>query len=527
MKRITPYDFQSAAVAELIASTGNPLVVKATGTGKSIDIAEACRLMQVPALVLVPTQELCEQNEEAVRAVWPEADVGILCGGLRRREHQAQVLIATTRSVYELKKRDRLGEIGRREVIFVDEAHGVRPERLGMIHEIIGVLRPVKVAGLTATAYRLDSGLLDEGEDRLFDSVVYEFGLLDGIAWRGPAGERLLVPLTARKTATMIDTKGVKIHGGDFVQGRELAERANSVIDAAVDEMIRRAEGRQRWLAFCCAGDHPYKVADALQARGVTAETVTYRTNGNARRDIIARFRRGDITCLTGMNVFTTGFNVREIDLIAFLRPTMSPSLYVQMAGRGTRWVEGKENCLVLDFARNVERLGPVDNPRIRDRKDVGPGDMKACPECDTYVPVFASYCDHCGHVFEQRPTEPKAKHEVVASDLPVISTDQDLVWHSIRYMNVKPHSKVQTSVRLGFLTTRGHWFNKYLSFDSPNMTARHYARQGWRELCGNLPAPASTVEALKRGNELKTPSQIGVRWDGKYWNVKVTRHAG
>jgi DNA repair protein RadD len=61
------------------------------------------------------------------------------------------------------------------------------------------------------------------------------------------------------------------------------------------------------------------------------------------------------------MGVLTTGFNAPAVDLIALLRPTKSAGLYVQMVGRGTRLAPGKENCLVLDFAGNVRRHGPID----------------------------------------------------------------------------------------------------------------------------------------------------------------------
>ncbi len=52
------------------------------------------------------------------------------------------------------------------------------------------------------------------------------------------------------------------------------------------------------------------------------------------------------------MGVLTTGFNAPAVDLIAMLRPTKSAGLYFQMAGRGTRLAEGKENCLEFKLVR-------------------------------------------------------------------------------------------------------------------------------------------------------------------------------
>ena len=88
-----------------------------------------------------------------------------------------------------------------------------------------------------------------------------------------------------------------------------------------------------------------------------------------AERDrIIAAFKRDEVRALASMGVLTTGFNAPAVDLIAMLRPTKSTGLYVQMAGRGTRLAPGKENCLVLDFAGNVARHGPIDLVKPKDK---------------------------------------------------------------------------------------------------------------------------------------------------------------
>ena len=96
------------------------------------------------------------------------------------------------------------------------------------------------------------------------------------------------------------------------------------------------------------------------------------------------------------MGVLTTGFNAPAVDLIAMLRPTKSTGLYVQMAGRGTRLAPGKENCLVLDFAGNVARHGPIDLVKPKDKTN-GRGDgeapTKVCPACQTINPLAARVC--------------------------------------------------------------------------------------------------------------------------------------
>ena len=112
---------------------------------------------------------------------------------------------------------------------------------------------------------------------------------------------------------------------------------------------------------FCAGVEHATHVAEAIRERGVSCATIFGDTPTAERDRIIAAFKRGEIRALASMGVLTTGFNAPAVDLIAMLRPTKSAGLYVQMAGRGTRLAPGKDNCLVLDFAGNVARHGPVD----------------------------------------------------------------------------------------------------------------------------------------------------------------------
>src|SRR4029079_8138707 len=94
--------------------------------------------------------------------------------------------------------------------------------------------------------------------------------------------------------------------------------------------------------------------------------------------------RAGEVRALVNNNILTTGYDDPTIDLIMVLRPTMSVVLWVQMLGRGTRPVfppgydsetleqrmaaimaSGKFDCLVLDYAGNTRRLGPINDPVI------------------------------------------------------------------------------------------------------------------------------------------------------------------
>ena len=210
--------------------------------------------------------------------------------------------------------------------------------------------------GFTATPYRLDSGMLHEGKGALFTDIAYE------VSVRQLIDDGYLCPLVSKAAETKLDVSGVGSRGGEFIPGQlQAAVDLPEITEAAIDEVVRLGADRRSWLAFCAGVEHATHVAEAIRARGFTAATIFGDTPKPERDRIIAAFKRGEIRALASMGVLTTGFNAPGVDLIAMLRPTKSTGLYVQMAGRGTRLAPGKADCLVLDFAGNVARHGPID----------------------------------------------------------------------------------------------------------------------------------------------------------------------
>jgi DNA repair protein RadD len=138
--------------------------------------------------------------------------------------------------------------------------------------------------------------------------------------------------------------------------------------------------------------------------QGITADCVIGDTPAADRAKMLAEFKAGRITALTNANVLTTGFDHPSIDLIAMLRPTMSPGLYVQMAGRGLRIAPGKTDCLVLDFAGVVDQHGPITavKPPPKKGDKIGEAPVKVCDNCQEIVHISCKVCPACGAEFPE-----------------------------------------------------------------------------------------------------------------------------
>jgi DNA repair protein RadD len=427
--------------------SGNPLLSLATATGKSLLIAWLIRdaiskYPHIRVLVLVHVQELIEQNVKHLLALWPDAPLGVNCAALGPRDWDQQIVFASIQSVFRSP-----GRLGRRHLVLIDECHLVPHDGDGMYRTALGVLREVQcnlsVCGFSATPFRLDSGHLTEGDDKIFDEVVFDYGIDRGII------DGWLSSLSSKATRTTIDVRDVGRRGGEFISGElERAADDGVKIAAACDEIVALGAGRKCWLVFCCGVSHATHVRDALRERGVNCEAVFGETPQAERERIIGDFRAGRNRALVNVSMFTTGFDVPQVDLLAMLRPTLSTGLYVQMVGRGTRKADGKRDCVVLDFAQNVYRHGPVDRVSVSAKNGtdvkvgvkVGSVLAKPCPECNELNPLAVKECVTCGYLFPQ--AKPIAKHATSADAMPILSGQA--VWLPVANVHMRKHVKPQ-----------------------------------------------------------------------------------
>lgn len=396
------------AVTEyLYEQPGHPVFCLPTAAGKTIIFSAMFKEWMASwpttrVCILAHRQELLEQTEKKFLGapgkpgVWPGAPISVYSAGLRRRETDQAILIAGIQSVYR-----RAAELPPFDVVLIDECHLVPFEDSAMYRRFlqdVQIRNPkVRFIGCTATDYRLDGGPIAGHEKALFSDVCFQANIQELIR------DGYLCNLVSRSTKNKMDTKGIRKRGFDFSQ-KDLEDRFNEniIVEAAVEELMHLAADRNSILAFACGVDHAYNIAKAIEANGREAKVVVGDTPKDERAEIIERFDGGDLPFVVNVNCLTTGLDVTRVDCISLLRPTESTSLVVQMCGRGFRLHEGKKDCLVLDFAGNVSKHGPIDC--IQKPKAKGDTFIKAkeCPECETLNSVFEKLCTECGHDFTE-----------------------------------------------------------------------------------------------------------------------------
>jgi DNA repair protein RadD len=245
--------------------------------------------------------------------------------------------------------------------------------------------------------------------------------------------------------------------------------------------------------------EHAEHVRDALILRGVAAQMVSAKTPKAERAHLIAQFRAGRIRCLVNVAVLTTGFDVPAVDFIALLRATKSPVLYVQIAGRGMRLADGKENCLWADFTDTTVNMGPVDSIKGRMPSGARKGEAptKLCPECGSQNPAAAPVCIDCGYQF---PEPERIKHGIKASAAAVLSTQQDnfeaRLVTDVRYrLHAKPGSP--TSLRVEYFDNMLRVASEWVCLGHDNY-ARKKAERWWLQRSKIDAIPSNAEEAVE-----------------------------
>ena len=295
--------------------------------------------------------------------------------------------------------------------ILVDEVHMVPPAKSSQYRRLFDKLVHAKVHGLTGTPFRAD-GTGDLA--KTFGPIVYRYTFLDALR---DGYVKPLVPVDAGEEET-IDVEGLKTVSGDF-DLEEMAPRAMKLTPSHAKTTIEVMQkfNRRRVLVFCCNIEHVDKMEAEFRRLGVPAVGVHSKSVAGKRDKSVGAFRAGIAPILVSCNMFNTGFDVPDIDYMAFCRATKSAVFYAQGLGRGARITPYAANCLVSDFGGNIPRHGTLDAVMAArgrmltcedgTRDDPGCGQEwetwehgKTCPSCQL-VHKSAPKCKACFERFD------------------------------------------------------------------------------------------------------------------------------
>ena len=356
MLDVRPLDFQARMLERLQVERDRfghhrNLIVAATGTGKTVmaalDYAQLTRSSKrAPLLFVAHREEILEQSLATFRAVLRDGSFGELFVGGARPTTATHVFA----SIQSLANVDLARDVppDQYEIVVVDEFHHAAAPTY---RKLLEHLQPRELLGLTATPERADLqditawfGNRIAAELRLWEAIDY--GYLCPFQYFGISDGRSLEAIEFKRGRYSVEELD-RIYTGNDARVGIILEAVQRLID---DASSMRAFG------FCVSVSHAEFMAKRFTEAGIAAEAVTGSTPDEKRRAALDGLRSGRLKCIFSVDVFNEGVDVPTIDTILFLRPTESPTVFLQQLGRGLRRAPDKAGLTVLDFIGQPNR---------------------------------------------------------------------------------------------------------------------------------------------------------------------------
>lgn len=376
---LRPYPFQNQMLEQLqaereIRNQYRNLVVSATGTGKTMIAAFDYRNYskgRKPNLLFIAHREnILEKSMKRFRAVLRDPNFGIECGGGHghRTGPHLFITVQTLNSigVDNLCNNDPYYY----EYIVIDEVHHGTAETY---RPIFDYFRPRILLGLTATPERMDGG-----------DIAADFGGHMACEIRLPEAidRELLVPFHYYGLTDDTDISNVRYENGKL-RNSDLDSvyignyvRAQLIVDKV--RMYKPDVKTIKGLCFCVSIEHAEFMCKFFNDSGYKSKCITGKNSfecelANSELD------SGLIQFIFSVNVYNEGIDIPSVNLILFLRPTESMTVFIQQLGRGLRISEGKTELTVLDFVgqadqryklycRKLEYLSTLSTQPLRDK---------------------------------------------------------------------------------------------------------------------------------------------------------------
>lgn len=325
------------------------LVQAATGIGKTylaaFDSASYERI-----LFVAHREEILKQAARSFRNVRHSDDYGFFDRS-QKNTHQSVIFasVATLGKPEYLNKRYFAPDFF--DYIVIDEFHHAVTKSY---QNIVSYFTPKFLLGLTATPERMDGKNIYEICDY---NVPYEISLQEAI------NKGMLVPFHYYGIYDETDYSGLHLVKGQYdTKDLEQIYRGNAQRYDLIYKYYMKYGSRQA-LGFCCSRKHAEAMAEEFCRRGIPAAAVYSNADGEyseARDEAIRKLRNQELRVIFCVDMFNEGVDIASLDMVMFLRPTESPTVFLQQLGRGLRIYPGKQYLTVLDFIGNYEKAGRV-----------------------------------------------------------------------------------------------------------------------------------------------------------------------
>ena len=326
------------------------LLVSATGTGKTVMAALDYgslreRLARSRLLFIAHREEILDQSLATFRYAVRDPNFGEKWVG-RSKPSRFEHVFASIQSLHAADLSALAPD--HFDVVIVDEFHHAAATSY---EEVLEHLAPVELLGLTATPERSDGLPILQWFD---DRIAAELRLWDAI------DQQYLAPFLYFGIHDGLDLRDIPWRRGRGYEVEALTHRYTSS-DAwarlVVKQLVEHADvGSMRCLGFCVSIEHARFMARHFNHHGIRAVAIWGDSPRAEREAALRGLAAGEVKAVFSVDLFNEGVDVPAVDTVLMLRPTESPTLFLQQLGRGLRKAKGKASCTVLDFVGTHRR---------------------------------------------------------------------------------------------------------------------------------------------------------------------------
>lgn len=347
-------DYQESDYENIIkAFTENKSVVyqAPTGSGKSVVISKhILDKIKSGRKIVFMSNRTHLQNQMYTRLLsCGVSDIGLF-NSSNINAINCQVILVTIQTAIAANNMDLLLATHIDDIV-IDECHrSVTKSYLDIIGGLTKRNNDINLFGVTATTNRFDMMPLDI----IYNTMVSCSKTMKCLVEEGYLAKHRIftIPLTDLEDE-------IESYGGDFaMESMSKYMRNPLIVKKCVEQYRTYADGRST-IVYCVDKKHTVQLQKAYSDAGYSKSVIIDDSVSEKDREaMFDKFKTGEINLIFCIETLTEGLDLPNCNCIQLCRPTKSMILYLQMVGRGLRPKEDGGDCIILDSALNVDRLG-------------------------------------------------------------------------------------------------------------------------------------------------------------------------
>lgn len=381
-----------------------------TGGGKSVVISRLANVLLGRTLILTHRVEILEQNSD-----WIE-DVGILAANKNTVGVNTRIVVAMVQTLDARIKKYGIDYLGYFNNIILDEVHV-------QIFEKVFSKYPFKfLIGFTATPVINKKITIEKQGVEYIKKITFSETFDDIVV--GPPVQKLI------DDGHLVQDFNVSLQLPNFDKLRHSIATPDGYTYKSLEEVYSNTaslevlsgalntycKGKKTLIFNATTSSNKYVHEALVEANFNVKMFDTVNSRARDRESIVEWFKNERDAVLVGTNVFTTGFNVTDIECVIINRATKSLGLWIQMVGRGARTTDviPKDHFTVIDLGQNIERHGIwsaerdwrryFDPQPLKLKNQTALIDTWGCVHCGGLTPIGEElrddgefYCMNCG----------------------------------------------------------------------------------------------------------------------------------